>query len=317
MTSSTHPEPGLPGATPPSPDRALPPEPSFPDFEPVYPHGSRVTWDGDPDEPNTPEPIAELTDSDDELPRIFGSDLRKDQAQRWLAQKKWGFVVYRCTSSGDAKWSQFMETFEAMARCNTVNDPELDKTLTFDVRENQALFHSSDLVKMSDHFEQWIHSEEIRSEIWDKDLENQGEDAEFMHRIYSIQINKLEPAYLRAPRYVYFIYVDDAAMESVLAEKDNSNCWHAGYTGWVNIVNTDLLSGEAGRDSQVAVRKVTPSILYPSYYKEICDPGYWPTRPEAPLVDVGDAWGYWSLKRKQWTMLRDDEKLEMLEATAS
>jgi hypothetical protein len=294
---------------PSSPSRGFSPEPEFPDFEPTYPEGSRERWDGDPDEPKTPETAAfELTDSDDEQPVTHkGSGYqREDQAQRWLGQKKWGLVIYRCTYTDDTKWAQFMEVFEAMGRCHTVEDPELDASLAFDVREDRARFQSEDLSMVREHFKSWIHSNEIKTDFREENHEEIDKDADLLHRIHSIQLNKWKPAHLTCPRYSYFIYVDDPAMESVLAHKDNSQWWRGNYCGWVNVVDIDLPVGA------VSVRPVTPSHLYPSYYKHISNNEHWEFCPKPPLVDIGDMWGYWPEKGSGRT-LANGEKAELWE----
>lgn len=269
------------------------PEPVFPDFEPEHSddfpaHGE--TWKGDPDRPKTPESADfDLSDSEEEYPvkRIENKSHREDQAQRWLSQRKWGLIIYRCTYGNDKKWAEFMEVLEAMGRCHTVEDPELDATLAFDVREDEALVKSNDLSGVRHHFENWIHSDEIKSEMREGKYENIDEDADLLHRIHNVQMNKSKPVHLSCPRYSYFIYVDDEAMESVLAHKENSKWWQSNYCGWVNVVDIALPVGP------ISVRPVTPSQLYPEYYKILCGGDPWEHRPKPPLVDTGDFWGYW------------------------
>lgn len=271
------------------------PEPEFPDFEPTYEdkYERLEGWEGDSDRPKTPESADfDISDSDDEHPVIRrATDIREDQAQRWLSQKKWGLVIYRCTYNDDVKWAQFMEVFEAMGRCHTIEDSKLDATLAFDVREDEPLFQSDDLANVREHFQTWIHSDEIKSELQESVHQEYNGDADLLHRIHSVQVNKSTPAHLTSPRYSYFIYVDEPAMESVLAHKGNSNGWRGNYCGWVNIVDIDLPKGP------VSVRAVAPSTLYPQYYKDLATGACgdcWEYRPRAPLVDTGDPWDHWA-----------------------
>lgn len=255
-----------------SPQRGYSPEPEFADFEPTYTDESerQEGWEGDLDRPRTPDSANfDISDSDDEQPVTrHAANIRENQAQRWLNQKKWGLVIYRCTYKDDTKWAAFMEVFEAMGRCHTIDDPKLDATLTFDVREDKILFQSDDLANVREHFETWIHSDEMKTELQESEHQEYNGDADLLHRIHSVQVNKSTPAFLASPRYSYFIYVDEPAMESVLAHKNNPESWRGDYCGWVNVVDINLPK------SPISVRAVPPSILYPQYYKDLATGAY-------------------------------------------
>ncbi|TLD39590.1 hypothetical protein E2P81_ATG00577 [Venturia nashicola] len=271
--------------------RGYSPEPEFPDFEPAYTDQCEREggWEGDSDRPKTPESADfDLSDSDDEQPAARRpADVREVQAQRWLSQKKWGFVLYRCTYGDDATWARFMDVFEAMGRCHTMEDSTLNATLAFDVREDKVLFQSDDLTTVREHFNTWIHSEDVQSELREEEHQEYDGDADLLHRIHCVQINTSKPAYLTRPRYSYFIYVDNSAMESVLAHQSKPDLWRGNYCGWVNVVDLNLPNGP------VSVRAVTPSILYPQYYKDLACGEHGDYRPRPPLVDIGDPWGHW------------------------
>ncbi|RDI81187.1 hypothetical protein Vi05172_g8802 [Venturia inaequalis] len=252
-----------------APPNGYSPEPDFPDFEPTYAdhHEHREGWQGDSDRPNTPESADfDISESDEERPiNRCTANGRGDRAERWLTQKKWGLVIYRCTYGDDSKWAQFMKVFEAMSRCHTIEDSKLDATLAFDVREDKTLFRSDDLCHVREHFQRWIRSDGIESELQKRryDYQEYDGDADLLRRIRTVQINKSRPAHSTCPRYSYFIYVDEPAMDSVLAQQSNPDSWRGKYCGWVNILDLDL------PEEPASVRAVSPNILYPQYYKDL------------------------------------------------
>ncbi|KAF2422101.1 hypothetical protein EJ08DRAFT_665005 [Tothia fuscella] len=225
------------------PPKAESPYPEFPE-EPI-PHEDPVFPDPQDIGPPTPDAACDLTDSDEELNSQvvnYGTQkARQDQEQRWLGQKKWGFVIYRLTYADAVKWTESMSIFTAMARIWVVDDLELDESLALDVRENQELFGGgTGLANAREHFHSWVQSDDIKTEVKDEELVRADQQADCNDQIDGIHNQVQPPDYLEAPRYKFFIQIDAAAMESVLAEKGNSEWWRTNYCGWVNIVNSNL-----------------------------------------------------------------------------
>jgi hypothetical protein len=220
----------------------------------------------------------------------------------WIRQKKWGFVIYRCTYKDDAAWSNFMRIFKDMILggivplSESLNQDVIDR-LAFDVREDRALFQKATRPELRDDFLAWARSDQINEELSDEELRERAE-----RKPLSPSSEDIQSKYVDSPRYEYFLVVDEEAMNSVLAVE------HRVYDqdSWVYIVNADwdmnatfdqLNPGWFGHNQEElskwdggATARVNPNDLYPSLFQILweADGAWWSElyQPPPTILEV-------------------------------
>lgn len=141
--------------------------------------------------------------------------------------KQWGFVIYRCTYGSQAKWAKFLALAKQEAR-NTLEregtgDVSVYDRMTWTVIEDTETLDGASILEATRNFGAWVKA--------DGRAEMEG----------STLTDTCHPE----PRYMFFIYVDEESLESVVDEEKAAD-WTAGF--FCKIVFADAVEDrEEGR----------------------------------------------------------------------
>lgn len=147
---------------------------------------------------------------------LFDEPPASEQIQERLADTNlthWGFVIFRCTYGSQEKWNKFLSIIKDSARKGLGDEPLWD-SLTWTIFEDPEHLNGASMVDVSHRFAEWVKgTEEMRDTTIALDPEAMGD----VHESASIGPWDIEdwPSY---PRYLYFIYVDETSLESVVDE---------------------------------------------------------------------------------------------------
>jgi nuclear transport factor 2 (NTF2) superfamily protein len=138
--------------------------------------------------------------------------------------KKWGWVIYRTTYADDEKWKKFNQIIQREVRGNVMEYWGLEdhlQYLDFPVREDADLFNKACTADIRKHFLAWRNS--------DAPFKEQGLEPKKYATFHESPISD-------SARYLFFIHVDEEAMESVLANAESDRTRARAY---VNVVEAD------------------------------------------------------------------------------
>ncbi|KAK3682790.1 hypothetical protein B0T22DRAFT_294684 [Podospora appendiculata] len=152
--------------------------------------------------------------------------------------RHWGFVMIRCTYASQAKWDKFM----ALAKQYTYGYfeergmSEVYERLLWTVIEDPATLDGASLLEASRRFSEydWVEVDpQGRKEGWDEEM----------------------GTWLNFPRYLFYLYVDDESLESVVdeerAELGDADCLKAVWADSVISREVDRLADlEAGEEEE-------------------------------------------------------------------
>jgi hypothetical protein len=179
-------------------------------------------------------------------------------------RKKIGWFIYRTTYSDDAKWERFVQLFQGFVRRKVAHEYDAEEHLQYlewSVKEDRERFNNATTTELRKHFLAWREADAAAAE-------NGG----------AFKSDNDRARRLDHPLYLYFIQVNEEAMESVLEQGDNRL---AG--GWVNVVEADwppkdedeleeMLADTGnpqieGADTwQVGFERVEAEFVYPTYF---------------------------------------------------
>ena len=185
---------------------------------------------------------------------------------------KWGFVIYRCTYSSQARWDEFMSAIK-----NDLNqylaadeDKDLRDTIDWTVVEDEANLEGATWEEARVAFDYWVtdeladgaNIENTTSRPWEVQAplgDHWSYDDKFAKRL------------LREPRYSHFIYVDEAAVNSVL----DFDRWESGQY-YITLVQTSRLDpyvreiNDDGEEVELEEPGVPPEIEeYESFWQNL------------------------------------------------
>lgn len=147
-----------------------------------------------------------------------------EQLEQLLKDRRfdtWGFVIYRCAYGNDKAWEECMQILKARERrqLEWYEKPELYDSLAWTVLEDLEAFDQATKQDLRGHFKDWIAPK----------AKNEQPRAQRL-------VTKHRPWKHIAPRYGFFIAIDQASMESVL-ENPYPEAILTEQTGYVNLVD--------------------------------------------------------------------------------
>ncbi|WPB02564.1 uncharacterized protein RHO25_007200 [Cercospora beticola] len=174
----------------------------------------------------------------------YGCGLLPDLANGLTYMHKWGFVIYRGTYGDEEQWEtairwlykRTLNTLQSISR----SQDELDqvwKQLDLTVIEDRNLLESAPLHTVRELHRKWVleSPEPVRGgplpEHWMQKVEAGGGDS----LTRSDRYTSGPPGF---PRYGYFVYIDDDALESIIAFRGQKNAEKEAY---VRVVQTYYL----------------------------------------------------------------------------
>jgi hypothetical protein len=130
-------------------------------------------------------------------------------------QKKWGFVIYRCTYDDDRSWECFIDILGKRVHDYLEEDNGLDlmESLEWTVHSDHATLNGANIDKVRDCFKEWIASDAAKGE----------------------QAGTIQPD---SPRYTYCIHVDNNSLDSVVNKAPQPPAWDMNGTGYINLVDS-------------------------------------------------------------------------------
>src|SRR5436305_4047404 len=142
-----------------------------------------------------------FTESSRRTPQYSTNLNNADNIERYLQEdghRTWGFVIYRCTYDSDDDWNKFMEHLRHHIRqaLEVYNGLDMMDSLSLTVIEDRSILDDASTSFVREHFKQWAAT---------APEQEQGEG--------------IGPGL--SQRYRYCIQVDDAALESIIEDKND------------------------------------------------------------------------------------------------
>jgi hypothetical protein len=208
---------------------------------------------------------------------ILAEELQRIEDALLPDHRKWGWIIYRTTYGDDAKWSQFITTFQTLVREITLmkdGGSQHVNYIDFPVRQHSG-FDKANAKDLRAHFKAWRFSDDTFEE------------------------QQLDPSQreilLESERYKYFIRVDAESMQSVLDMVGTTALDGA----WVDLIQVDwpeIDSDDEGKQSgkteegfppiegmtnyEIGFQRVPIDQLYPTcWLDKMTIPEKWYTRP--------------------------------------
>src|SRR5437868_5952787 len=127
-----------------------------------------------------------------------------------LGLEKWGFVIYRCTYTSQEKWDKFMALIKEDAKeyLQDENDQDLWQSIDWRVVENEEALGGNDWKEARSVFDAWVTSE------LKKETEEGREIRDWPD--YLTESEKFRLRVKQAPHYRFFIFADEASVNSVV-----------------------------------------------------------------------------------------------------
>lgn len=137
------------------------------------------------------------------------------------ALDKWGFAIYRSSYDDDEAWNACKTLLldRTHRRISSSDSPGLADSLAWTVFDDAAAFRGASKDQLRQHFKEWAGSAAANE-----------------------QPRAQEPSLsMHAPRYRYFVQIDQGAMESVVATSDAT--YETSFdSGYVNVVDAEWRS---------------------------------------------------------------------------
>lgn len=190
-------------------------------------------------------------------------------------QKKWGFVIYRCTYGDDAAWARFMEIFHERALGDLQDEDAEDVLPSLDLKViSDPTLDGASKRDVQERFRLWTASEEAQAEKGTREMPMPD----------VMQLGGL------AARYQFCLHVDRDSLESIVTRAPQPPNIDRDAIGYVNVIDAiwednerfDDATGEDLDDGEEPIEGCTQEyvgwmklhfdLLIPSQYAHFTNP---------------------------------------------